>query len=353
MIPTIHSNDSWTRLREVWLGDVYPAHFYDHLASEVKDVFHQITEWTKQDLAVIEKKLHEFGIVVRRPEYHSIDNHMDYREQLTKPEITPRDYYVVVENTLYVPRWRPFGSHDFKYPWRKIVDEYSQDPESRVEYFEVPLHLSGANMVRVGKDLYLDCHYDGCSGEDPRSKREIFEQDVVPMFPNHRIHYLDNGGHLDGCFAVLKPGYILANRYFDDYETTFPGWEIIMLNNPEFWQHQPPPHRDPKFQANGRWWLPDNIGNRAFNDHVLEYAQDWIGNYQETYFEVNSLVIDEQNIMMLGEFPAVEEKLASIGITVHTVPFRCRTFWDGGLHCLTVDIRRDGPVVDYFPQRNR
>jgi len=35
-------------LEEVWLGDCYPQHFYDHLDSQTRDVFYQITEWTKE-----------------------------------------------------------------------------------------------------------------------------------------------------------------------------------------------------------------------------------------------------------------------------------------------------------------
>ena len=348
-MPVIHSNDSWSRLREVWLGDVYPTHFYDHLVPEVRDVFYQITEWTREDLAVIERKLQEFGVVVRRPQYHSIENHMIFRDQLVKPDITPRDYYTVVNNALYVPHWRPMGPGDFRYPWQQVVDEYKTDPQSQVVYFDCPVHISGANMVRVGRDLYLDCYCPVHDKNETRTKREIFDQEVVPMFPDHRMHYVDNGGHMDGCFAILKPGYIIANSYFDDYENTFPGWEIIMLDKPEFWNHAG--HYDPRFQNNGRWWLPEDIGNRAFNDHVIQYAQDWVGNYRETYFEVNCLVVDEKNVLMLGENEAVFNKLASIGITAHPMPFRCRTFWDGGIHCLTVDIRRDGPIVDLFPER--
>jgi len=27
-------------------------------------------------------------------------------------------------------------------------------------------------------------------------------------------------------------------------------------------------------------------------------------------------------------------------------------FWDGGLHCITSDIHREGTLKDYFPQRS-
>ena len=57
--------------------------------------------------------------------------------------------------------------------------------------------------------------------------------------------------------------------------------------------------------------------------------------------------------MMLAENPVLADDLARRGITVHWVPFRARSFWDGAMHCLTVDIRRDSEKVDYFPERGR
>ena len=58
-MPRVNSYTNWGRLEEVWLGDCYPAHFYDHLASEVRDVFYEITEKTQHDLKIIQRKLEE------------------------------------------------------------------------------------------------------------------------------------------------------------------------------------------------------------------------------------------------------------------------------------------------------
>ena len=33
------------------------------------------------------------------------------------------------------------------------------------------------------------------------------------------------------------------------------------------------------------------------------------------------------------------------------VPWRHRFFWDGGLHCITLDLVRAGTQQDYFPER--
>ena len=78
----VNSNCGFTKLEEVWLGDVYPASFYDHLSPAVRDAFYTITEWTKEDLAPIERKLQELGVVVRRPEYHNIDDCLNENDNI-------------------------------------------------------------------------------------------------------------------------------------------------------------------------------------------------------------------------------------------------------------------------------
>ena len=52
----INVHNNWDPLEEIWLGDTWPASFYDNLEGEIKDSFYQITEWSKEDLNVIQKK---------------------------------------------------------------------------------------------------------------------------------------------------------------------------------------------------------------------------------------------------------------------------------------------------------
>jgi hypothetical protein len=350
MLPLVHSNDGFTQLEEVWLGDVYPHEFYDHLAPDVRDVFYRITDMTKQDLTMIEHRLNELGVTVRRPIYGRIEDHIDGNGALVKPEIMPRDHYLVVGNDLVVPQWVRSARQDAYWCWHHTVVDYEKDPGSRVRYHDLSLHVSGANCVRVGMDLFVDCVLSKTDQFRENSLEEIYQDQIVPFFPDRRCHYLDNGGHIDACFAILRPGLILANNYFDDYKRTFPGWETLLLSTPEFASRRAPSTRQGPI-VNGKWWLPDGLNNRAFNEHVIKHAVDWIGDYTETFFEVNCLVIDPENVMMLGHNQNLFDHLQKLGIKVHSMPFRCRTFWDGGLHCLTLDIRRRGGIVDYYNQQ--
>lgn len=328
-LPVVNSHDSWSALQEVWLGDVYPVTWYDHLETVVRDVFHELTEITQQDLDAIQACIESFGVTVRRPVYENIDHYVQHGH-LVKPQICPRDNFVAVGNALY------YHQKALR-PWQCWIDMYTKDPRCRVLVNNVAC-LHGANVVRVGRDIIWDL--------------DVFEHDDPGLWLEYRVHRVRNGGHMDGCFAILRPGLILANHYWHDYEQTFPGWEIIQLDDPTYGAAPSTGYQQPYPVYNGKFWDAAVETNHSFNQHVIDHALDWVGCYTETYFELNCLVIDPNNVIMLAENTALAEDLARRGITVHWVPFRARSFWDGAMHCLTVDIRRHSQIVDYFPQRD-
>jgi hypothetical protein len=327
-LPRINSHNSWDQLKEVWLGDVYPAAWYDHLSPEVRDVFHHLTEITQQDLSAIQSRLESLGIRVQRPRYDCIDDYID-QGHLVKPEICPRDRYITIGNELWVP-------HNDRGAWDHAIEEYRQD--SRCAIRPGTSHIiNGANIVRVGRDIVFDT--------------DQFDYNYQNEWPNYRVTMVKNGGHLDGCFAILRPGLILANHYYADYEKTFPGWEVIMLDNPTYHAAPHTGYQQPYPVYNGKFWNTAGGANRTFNQHIVDHALDWVGCYTETYFELNCLVIDQHNVIMLAENHELAATLAQHDITVHWVPFRARSFWDGAMHCLTVDIQRDSTIEDFFPER--
>ena len=314
----INSSNSWSSLKEVWLGDVYPTDWYDHLPTPVRDVFRTITEITKEDLDIIQTTIESFGVRVRRPTYDNIDSFIEEDTgQLIKPQITPRDQFVTLGNKLIAHMWHTKA-------WEPVLEEYKLDAECSVILTD-NRDLCGANVVRMNKDLIIDTPYGERMTDD--------------FLTDYNVTVINNGGHMDGCFAILKPGLLIASNYFPSYDETFPGWTKIDLSKPEFWKHT---KRKKGMYQNGKWWLPDaNINNnKSFGKHIEQHALNWVGDYTETYFELNCLVVDEQNVIMLGTNENIEHELAKHNIQVHWIPFRTRSFWDGGMHCLTVDIRR-------------
>lgn len=344
-LPRINSYTNWSHLEEVWLGNCYPAHFYDHLESEVRDVFYEITEKTQTDLKIIQDKLEAFGVQVQRPHYDSIDHYIDCNDQLIKPQICPRDNFLVFGNRFY-------GGHNREIrPWQAVLNDYKKDRRCEiVNRISVdPVTISGANAIRAGRDLYLDMGSPRLSARSARNDQRI-QQDLETLFQDYRFHKIWNGGHIDGCFAIARPGLLITSGYYTAYDQTFPGWDRINIATPEFQQYQ---HNSRRGSGhNGQWYVSKATdGNKKFNDHIIQHALNWIGDYTETYFEVNCLVLNETNIMMLGNNEAMARELERRGMTVHWAPFRTRTFWDGGLHCVTLDIRRRDSMIDVFPER--
>jgi len=327
-LPSINSHNSWSLLEEVWLGDVYPVEWYEHLAPQVRDVFQKLTQITQQDLLLIQRTIESFGVVVRRPQFNSIDDHL-VRDVLQKPPVVPRDDFVVVGNCLH-------HTNCINPAWSWIVDQYRQDSASQVRASPHNC-VHGANVVRVGRDIVLDT--------------DVFDIEYNNWWPDYRVQMEKNGGHMDGCFAVLRPGLILANHYFDGYDRTFPGWEILYLDNPTYHAHPSTGYQQPYPVYNGKFYDTTVGTNKMFNEHIIQHALDWVGNYTETYFELNCLSIDESNVIMLAENEHLANDLSRRGITVHWVPFRTRSFWDGAMHCLTVDIRRQSTIEDFFAER--
>lgn len=328
----INSNFGFTPLKEVWIGDCYPESFYDHLPSDVRDAFCTITEWTKKDTKKLQDFLESRGITVRRPVFKDIEYYLDDQEQLVKPPITPRDHYMVLDNTIY-------SLHaNKKYdPWQHWLDYYREHGCDVQQPMHTPINcIAPPAVVRVGQDLVVDVN----------THSHVWGfvcQWMVEQSKDYRINVCSTGGHSDGVFCPVAKNTIVTTHYKVDYSESFPGWEVF--------------HVPPRFANHGNSLLPWTAydqkvdHNKQFAQHVLSRASDWVGNFKETVFEVNMLVIDEHNVIAMKEYPPLIEWLAQRGITVHLFDFRARSFWDGGWHCLTLDIRRDDSKTDLFPER--
>ena len=327
----INSNFGFTPLKEVWLGDCYPESFYDHLPNEIADPFRQLTQWTKEDTGRLQKFLESKGIVVRRPVFTSIDNHINDNGTLTKPPVTPRDDYLVLDKTLY-------SLHNTLKidPWNHWLEYYQQQGLDVQTPKDQPINcLSPPSLVRVGKDLFLDV-------DTHQHVWGYICEWVVAQGKNYRVNVCETGGHSDGVFCPVAPGLIVSSHYKSNYLESFPGWEVFKI-----------PSNLNNFNHPKNWLAHDAAidGNKAFDQHIQTMAQDWVGNFKETVFEVNMLVLDEKNVVAMKDYPPLTTWLDERGITVHFFDLRTRSFWDGGWHCFTLDIHRHDTAQDLFPDR--
>jgi|LakMenEpi03Aug12_release.lakeMendotaPanAssembly.Ray.scaffolds.fasta_scaffold01677_21 hypothetical protein len=326
----VNSFSGFQPLKEVWLGDCYPESFYSHLSNQIQDAFGVITEWTKKDLAVIQQTLESLGVKVQRPKFtNRVDDYVK-NGQLLKPPICPRDNAMTLGNQFYHLRSRYAVD-----PWQDQIQDFQQhgvtvhgQPNSAVDCLHPP------SIVRMGRDIYVD--YD--------THQHVWGMvtEVLTQWAKHyRVHVCQTSGHSDAVFCPVAPGIIVATHYLSQYNKTFPNWQVF---------HLPVPKSN---SWNGTWHIenPTVMQNSGFADHINQYAFDWVGNFKETVFEANLLVIDPTHVMAIKEDPQMFRWLEQHGINVSCCDFRCRSFWDGGLHCLTTDIVRQGPAEDYFPDR--
>ena len=334
----ISSHTGFQPLKEVWLGDVYPSHFYKHFNNETQDIFLKLTEMTQQDLTDVEKKLSELGVLVQRPQFDQQEDYLDDVDNLIKPPITPRDWAITLGDTLHIIPQYASG----KEPFQPAISAYcnnnqkvkilnrslpNQDPMVWVQFPAV---------VRVGRDLYID--YNNTDEWQKNSIEKVIEE----YSKNYRVHITHTGDHSDAVFCPISPGQIFSTHYRRRYNDTFPNWDVFFLNDTT-------KHRKSN-GWNNNWQLPE-MDYPGVNEKIINYAKQWLGNPQETVFEVNMLVVDEKNVICIAEDDAACKKLELLGITPHVVEFKTRSFWDGGIHCLTVDINREGPCIDYWPER--
>jgi len=74
----------------------------------------------------------------------------------------------------------------------------------------------------------------------------------------------------------------------------------------------------------------------------------WVGHVEETVFDVNMLSIDQNTIICNNYNKEVFAHFKKHKVEPIVFNFRHRYFWDGGVHCVTQDLYREGEMVDYF-----
>jgi len=394
----------WDPLKVCIVGKSYSPEFYSFIKnSRVRTVIERIAEETEEDYQKLIRLLEKFGVKVLRPNISNDYN--EYIDPLTNiispPPMTPRDYSIMLGNDFFFrannfsklisdkwEEWKgadwpdgapntteeienlPIGvkkeisnfsklsladvhnqsefrlnTHNISQTWSTVIDYIKCHSESNL-YNTVPQELHGFNAAmatRVGKDIYVGTEY---YNQDMSTRLNSLRQ----TYPEYRWHQINSGGHLDGTFCPVVPGLIVSLQDIPTYEETFPNWEIVYLPG-QSWD-KVKPFLNLKEKNQGKWWVPGEELNDEFTEFVETWMNHWVGYVEETVFDVNMLVIDEKNVICNNYNEKVFKVFEGYGITPHVINFRHRYFWDGGLHCITSDIHREGTMKDYFPERN-
>jgi hypothetical protein len=372
MTYSVHQH--WDPLRVCLVGRSWNPEFYNWIkVPHVRHLFERIAEETEQDYQNLIAKLESFGVKVLRPNLPEPFAYGKY----TIPPMSPRDHMIMIGDTLYR------NGQDWDWFYRDVKDESWPDlpfdllPQHIQQecvnthgwnlnqndtrcydgcYADIFKHVreqgnqivdgfgfcNGAMTTRVGQDLYVGTF----AKEDNLSELSI---QTKLQWPNHRTHTINTGGHTDGTFCPVAPGLIVSLYDAPKYANTFPGWEVVYLPG-QSWGAVTP-FLDLKEKNKGKWWIP----GFEYDQDVVNVVETWLGHWtgyvEETVFDVNMLIVDPKNVIVFNHNDTVFEAFARHGITPHVVPFRHRYFWDGGIHCITTDLHREGTMQDYFPER--
>ena len=341
-------------LKKVVLGAPFPPETFDwHKDEETRNVMRQIFEETAEDIAELEKILVEHGVEVVRPKnIFTITG----EEQIQLPwmhcgfpnhPLMPRDTLMPYGNTIFecftggdnryfenlayydhCSKWFSEGADWVSMPGVMIDSKSYEDYEnkSRVLYH-------AANMIKCGDTVLFSQTWDedNKKGKGTNLGKQWMKRELSQRYPGTKFLDIPVGGHADGKIALLKPGVLMTwNAKWVPEEMK--NWTIIEVNDN---------HEMPEDFLNTR-------KRRFYKDYVEKWLGHWVGYADESVFDVNVLSLDEKTVICTGRNEAAFAEMRANGIEPIVWRFRHQYFWDGGIHCLTSDVQREGDCESYI-----
>lgn len=346
MTSQIKAYTSWQPLEEVIVGSVFtPEHFEFIEDRQVFNQLSQILEESAEDLDNLQKTIEEYGARVRRPDLPNV--HRFHEQQIADqgaplPPLTPRDWQITLGDKLL--RVLPVQELD-----NICADLETHNPGQVINphqgEWDENCVLNGASascIVRVGKDVF----FDNSDYLKPEQTRWIVDN---VLGSEYRIHEAVTDGHGDAVFAILKPGVLLSSKWDDqlDLAGDFPGWDVCKIWDSSIWAAM----EVGKFKQenfNGRWYVTGQTPTPEFSNFVDSYLSQWVGFVEDTVFDVNCLVLDEENVIFSAYNKQVFDYCEKHKINPIVSELRHSYFWDGGISCCTQDLRRKGELESYL-----
>ena len=375
------------------LGNNYTPEFFNGIPDKAGDPLKRICNETLEDLEGFKSILEDFGVDVIQPQMDRSERFLDNPKAYNRGPLQPRDYQLVLGNKCFVHKGRDHKSIEDKlneyspvlYPQDLVKPYYASEKnynnikgsdfptynqflENRTnkDYFldfvwkelldysdPYEFKSTSSRAFMIGKRLYVGI--DVLQDNYPLDKDQIdideyeknFLDRELPEFEKFDVHVIPLEGHSDGNFHPIKPGAILSLYDVQNYSQTFPQWDVCYLPD-QGWSTMESFYTL-KMKNKGKWWLAGEEDNDEFTYFVETWLQDWVGYVEETVFDVNVLVLDEHHVCVSQR----DNKIVNTFLKKHKmepvyVPWRHRYFWDGGLHCITLDLYREGIQKDYF-----
>lgn len=337
---------NWDPLKEVIVGDCYDPSWTDNPQLKI------ILEETKEDLQNLADYLAKLNVKVHRPTVTNFQKEIDlanFKIQLATAPIVPRDQYLAYGNTIYqtytsMPD-RYLDCLNYTHIFKDLFDRgynWISQPPPVIKNLEEKWWADGpdiyhsklkdsilwhtATMLKCGDKLITNTKGPGNISGLEWMKRNLPPNTVVDVGNTHQSGW----GHIDHGFFVV------------DDETVFcmnTAWVPEPLRNLRMIELQDHFEKfdDEKFISDY-----NSAGGKFSNSWIDKWLTEWKGYAQEVFFDSNVLIIDSKNILFSNTQPRIFKLMESMGINCHVVPQRHGLFWEAGIHCLTLDLVREG-----------
>jgi hypothetical protein len=338
MIP-IKFNAPWHSLKHVCVGQSYSRKFYEPIKnSKVRESLQKIAVETEEDYTNLIKVLKSFDVKVSRPtidenltivDFIDGSGRINYESAqsftlIPRPPMQPRDSFLIVGNKI-LPTNCEFNSFKNSIFSNDLTDAIDNDMSQQ---FDAPL------ATVIGDTIILDCQ-----------EHAWLYKYFSAQFNEYKIKPVYIGGHNDAVYSVIKPGVLISTHHYDNYKETFPGWSVKYIKN-QSW-NAIPGWRKIKHSNIHKWWAPDSMANSEFSNFINTWLDHWLGYVNETVFDVNLLQIDTDVVLVNNYNKEMFDFLKKHKVEPIICPFRHRFFWDGGIHCITNDLYREGEKESY------
>jgi hypothetical protein len=328
----------WDRLRVCAVGRSWPPEFYHWIQDPtVRQCMETIAQETEEDYQALIECLKSLDVEVIRPIINNTSvTDVDLIQRITqsRPPMCPGDDLVMLGDTL--------------------VKSFSNNGQSQDHYNNIINHVKQQGNRVVDADIQSICGADvyqlgNCTlftlFESERHQAVDMQKFIQHTANCDNVHRIHQFGHIDGWFLPVTPGLIVTTSDLTRpeltslfFETYFTNWEVISL---------PPTLTNTRLfqtwcqQHSGLWWVPGQEHNKKFINFVDNYFSNWLGNVQETVFDINMIVVDQHNVIVSHYNQEVFDAFARHNVTPHIVQMRHANFWDGGVHCVITELHRE------------
>jgi len=386
----INSWDEFQPLETVIVGSTYDSSFFDGVKNKkIADVFKKIVDETNEDIEYFkdQMKSHNIEVLQAKPselgykdsilDYVDVNGKIGYNTDnpwIVRDNLIPihplqvRDDSVVMGNKIlitdktfevngYVEKYKEWfgedqvdlsiynGDHKFKRTLENLtehlntmygrdIEDYSQAQITELLNCDPLLGFCSPNITRIGKKCLVDTWQTS----------EITTH-LANKYPQFSYEELCIGGHNDSIFSVLKPGLVIAGPWLRGQEGNFKDWNIVYFDDPNWTRVKD--WLSLRNKNKGKWWVPGQENNDEFTAFVENFLPNWTGLVEETIFDLNCLILDDKYVVTNSNSSQLTNILKQNNLEPIFCPLRHRFFWDGGWHCLTLDVKRRGGQNDY------